>query len=122
MCAAVFGASEYPDADGTKAAQSSTEANRRRFKAETLLGREPNLFRIYRLMRMPVVVLMLGPGGHLFHRHHAAMQLRAASVLKLDRRVADLEVVAQHMIDLQQDARALRRRNVVDRDVTGQRA
>ena len=37
---------------------------------------------------------------HLLHRHHAANQLATAHVFKLYRCVADVEVLVQHVIEL----------------------
>ena len=53
---------------------------------------------------------------------NAALQLLAADVLELDGGVADVEVVLEHVIELDQDAGALRRRNVGDGHVAGQGA
>ena len=62
-----------------------------------------------------------GGAGHLFHGHDAAIELSASDVFKLDGGVADREMVAQHVIELDQDAGALRRRNVGNGDVAGER-
>ena len=60
--------------------------------------------------------------GHLFNRNHAAMQLLAAGVFELDGGVGDAEVLLEHVVEIDQDAGALRRRNVGDADVAGQGA
>ena len=57
-------------------------------------------------MRVPVV-MAVASAGHLFDRHDAAFKLLAADVLKLDGGVADVEVVFEHMVQLDQDAGAL---------------
>jgi hypothetical protein len=53
-------------------------------------------------------------GRHLADRHHAAMDHFTVGVFKLDRCVVDVKFLFRHGIDLEQDAVALRRRNVVD--------
>ena len=44
-------------------------------------------------MTMPVRVVVIGVGGHLAHRHHAAMRHRASLTLKLNRRVVDVKAL-----------------------------
>src|SRR3974390_2671257 len=56
-------------------------------------------------------------GGHLFNGDDAAFELFASLVLKLKGGVADLEMFAKDMIELDQDAGALRWGNVGDGDV-----
>ena len=60
--------------------------------------------------------------GHLLNGDNAAFQLTAADVLKLHGGVADVIVIAQDVIELDQDTRALRRGDVCDGDVAGKRA
>jgi hypothetical protein len=60
--------------------------------------------------------------GHFFNGDDAAFKLIAAGVLELDGGVADLEVVIENVVELDQDAGALRRGNVGDGDVAGQGA
>ena len=56
---------------------------------------------------MRVAVMAAGTGGHIFHGDHAAVQFLATLVLKLEGGVADLEVLPEHMVELDQDAGAL---------------
>ena len=56
------------------------------------------------------------------HRDHASMRHFAHGVFELDGGVADLEFVAQALLQIAQDALADRRRNIGDRDVAGERA
>lgn len=72
-------------------------------------------------MSMPLVA-MCRSAAHLFHRHHATFQLLAAYVLELYGRVRDLKMFAQNVIELQQNASALRGRDIVDGHVAGERA
>jgi phage tail protein X len=58
-------------------------------------------------MRVAVMVANLGVGGHLCNRNYAAMGLFAADVLELDGGVADVEVLFEHVIEIDQDAVAL---------------
>jgi len=68
---------------------------------------------------VPVAVVV---SGHFFNGDNAAVGFFAACVLKLDGGVADLEVVFEDVVDLDEDAGALRRGNVVDEDVAGEGA
>ena len=70
---------------------------------------------------MPVAVVTVR-AGHLFHWNYAAVELFAAYVLKLNGGVADVKSLPEHVVELYQNAGALRRRNVGNGHVTGQRA
>ena len=72
-------------------------------------------------MPMPAVAVAV-PAGHLFHGHDASFHLLAAHVLKLNGGVTDVESLLEQAVNLGQNARALRRRNIGDGHVTGQRA
>jgi hypothetical protein len=50
------------------------------------------------------VVFALSDAGHFFNGDYAAIEHLAAGVLELDGGVADLEIVAEHLIELEQDA------------------
>src|SRR5579863_5043070 len=63
----------------------------------------------------------LGSARHLFDRDHAAIENLAVFVFELDRRVADVEVVFENVMEVVQDPGALRRWDVGDGDVAGQR-
>jgi hypothetical protein len=54
-----------------------------------------------------VVVSVAGATRNYFRGSHAAIQLLAASVLKLDGRVADAKAILEQVIQLGQDAGAL---------------
>jgi hypothetical protein len=56
-------------------------------------------------MRMPVMVHLAA--CQLLGGRHAAIQLTAANVLELNRRVANEKVVAEHMMKFRQNTRAL---------------
>lgn len=58
--------------------------------------------------------------GHLFDRHYAAFELFASLVLELNCRVLDVEMVAQYMIQVEQNTGALGWRDVGNGDVAGQ--
>ena len=51
------------------------------------------------------VMASFGATDHLFHRDYAANQFATAGVFKLNGRVADMEVIAQDVIEIGQDAR-----------------
>jgi hypothetical protein len=68
---------------------------------------------------MAVVMAGFGGAGHLLHGDDASIEDFAVGVLKLDRGVADVVVVLEHVVEFLQDAGALRRRDVVDGDVAG---
>jgi len=70
---------------------------------------------------MPVAVVAVH-AGHLFHGNHAAVELFAAHVLKLNGGVADVKSLPEHVVELYQNAGALRRWNVGNGHMAGQRA
>jgi len=73
-------------------------------------------------MRVAVVVMVVSVGGgagHFFYRHYAAVGFRAAYVLKLDGGVTDVVVVLEDVVQVEQDAGALRGGDVGDGDVAG---
>ncbi len=73
-------------------------------------------------MRVPVMMRVSCAASHLLRRSDAALERFAADVLELDGGVADLELLAENSLRLDENAGALRRRNVGDRDVAGQGA
>ena len=75
-------------------------------------------------MRVPVVMVFVATRltGKLFDGNNAAMKLRAIFMLELDGGVGDVEVLAQHVVEIDEDAVALRGRNVCDSDMAGQGA
>jgi hypothetical protein len=56
---------------------------------------------------MPVMMVAVARAGHLRYRHDAAFQLSTTGVLKLNGGMGNLKVVLEHVVQLQQDARAL---------------
>jgi hypothetical protein len=48
-----------------------------------------------------------GAAGHFFNGDYAAIEHLAAGVLELDGGVADLEIIAEEMVEFEQDAGAL---------------
>ena len=74
------------------------------------------------LVRVAVVCVLAYRAGHLFEGDYATIQFAATGVLELDGRVRDLEMFLQYMIDVDEDAGAFRRRNVVDADMAGEGA
>ena len=58
-------------------------------------------------MRVAVVVCLAPAAGHLFHGDDAAFKLFTALMLELDGGVSDLEVLLEHVVELDQDAGAL---------------
>ena len=70
---------------------------------------------------MPAAVAML-MCGHLFNGNDAAVLLWAAGVLKLNGSVADVKTILEDVVQIEQNASALRRRNVGDGHVAGQGA
>ena len=66
------------------------------------------------------VVVVAGLGGHFADRDDAAVEDFAIGVFELDSGVVDVEVLPGEGVDLEQDAVALGRRNVVDGDVAGE--
>src|ERR1700743_2510441 len=74
--------------------------------------------------RVLVMVMMsmftAGAAHHLLRWHHASVHHFAIAVFKLDRRVADIEMFLENMVDLAKDGCAFGRRNVVDGHVAGQ--
>ncbi len=72
---------------------------------------------------MCVAVVFAGcAASHFFNGDDAAIEHLAAGVFELDGGVADLKVVVEHLVELEQDAGALRRWNVGDGDVAGEGA
>ena len=67
------------------------------------------------------VMMVLGARftGKLFERNHAAMEFRAVFVLELDGGVGDVEVLAENVVQLDENAIALRGRNVGNGDGYG---
>ena len=70
-------------------------------------------------MRVPTMVLVAVASGQFLRRHHASLEFSAADVLELDGGMADVEMVFEDVIELDEDAGALRRGNVGDGDVAG---
>ena len=68
------------------------------------------------------VTALAGAAGHIFNGRHTAIELVAADVLELDGGVADLEVLAEQLVELDQNAGACRRWNIGDGHVAGERA
>ncbi len=68
------------------------------------------------------VMAVAGIGGHGFGRDDAGVEDRAILVLKLNGAVADVEMVAEHVVQLFEDAGGLGRRYVGDGDVASQGA
>lgn len=73
-----------------------------------------------RAVSVAVTVVVMGHFG-FFHRHDAAVRDFADDVLELERGVVDAEAVAQNRIDAVEDAIALRRRDVGNGDMAGER-
>ena len=68
---------------------------------------------------MRVMMVMSVPGIH--GDHASRIRNRAAHVLKLHRRVVDVETVAEHVLDPMEDVVAQRRRHILDQHVAAQR-
>ena len=66
---------------------------------------------------MRVTVMMNVPGSHRFRRSNAALQRLTADMLELDSRVVDLELPVESILKANENACALRRRNIGDRHV-----
>jgi hypothetical protein len=52
------------------------------------------------------MAVTMPPAVHLFERRHTTLQRFAADVLELDGRVADLKLLAEQLIEFDQNARA----------------
>src|ERR1035438_8162234 len=63
------------------------------------------------LMRVAVVGAAGGASGHLFNGDYAALELAAADVLELNGGMADVKVVLEHVVELEEDAGALDRKS-----------
>jgi hypothetical protein len=72
-------------------------------------------------MAVMVSVFACGP-SHFRNWDDAAFEFRAAYVFELDGGVGNLEMLHEDMVELDQDAGALRRRNVVNADMAGEGA
>ena len=68
------------------------------------------------------VVCAARAAGHFINGDDAALDFAAADVLELDGGVADLKMIIENMVELDQDAGAFGRRDVGNGDVAGQRA
>src|SRR5579863_1953130 len=71
-------------------------------------------------MRVAVMAVSYG-AGHLFNGNDAPVKLFASFVFKLNCRVLNGEMIAQNVIELEQDAGALGWGNIGDADMTGER-
>lgn len=67
------------------------------------------------------VMAVSGRAAHLFNGNDAAVELFASFVFKLNCRVLNRKMVTQNVIQLYQNAGTLRRRNVGDADMAGER-
>ena len=67
------------------------------------------------------VMAVSGGAGHFFNGNDAAVEFFASFVFKLNCRVLNGEVIAQNVVELDQDAGTLGRGNVGDADVAGER-
>lgn len=76
------------------------------------------------LVGMPVVVTVdVGDGAcHFFDGDDAAVGFSAADVLELDGGVADVVVVLEHVVEVDENAGAFRWRDISNGDVAGERA
>ena len=63
---------------------------------------------------MRVTVMMDVPGSHRFRRSNTAFQRLTADMFELDGRVVDLELPVESIFEADENACALRRRNVGD--------
>ena len=73
---------------------------------------------------MRVTVMMLGSRvpNHFFHRHNASLKLTTADVFKLNRRMTDMKMITEYVVQLGEDAGTLRWWNIVDGHMAGQGA
>jgi hypothetical protein len=69
-----------------------------------------------------VMVFLAGFTGKLFHGNNATMEFRAVFMLELNGGVGDVEVLAKNVVELDENAVALRGRNVGNGDMAGQGA
>ncbi len=69
------------------------------------------------------MAVMVVAGVRVFgiDRHDAAMRHFTLRMFELDRRVVYAKTLMKRRLDLLENSRALRRRNIVNRDVGGQR-
>src|SRR5439155_2437428 len=74
------------------------------------------------LVYVAVVVLAASGSGHLFRGNNTPLKRLTPDVLKLDSRVADVKVILENMIQVHQNARTLRWRDVGDLHVASQRS
>ena len=76
----------------------------------------------FTLMRVAVVMVFVAArfSGKLFDGDNAAMEFGAVFVLELDGGVGDVEVLAEDVVEIHEDAVALGGRNVCDGDMAGQ--
>lgn len=83
-------------------------------------------FRDWPLVRLAVMMLVAVrvrvADGDGLGRRDATLKVLAANVLELDGGVADLKLLTEQTVELDENAGAFRRRNVGDGDVTRQRA
>src|ERR1700691_1747415 len=66
---------------------------------------------------MRVTMMMDVPGSHRFRRSNATLQRLTADMLELDGRMAYLELPVESIFEADENACALRWRNIGDRDV-----
>ena len=72
------------------------------------------------VVMMMLVAVVAATNLKLFRAHHAAFQLTATNMLKLNGGVADLEVLAQNMVDALKDDGTLRGGDIGNGDMRGQ--
>jgi hypothetical protein len=75
-----------------------------------------------RLMRVAMMTVRISGAGHFFNGDYAAVCFRAADVLELDGGVADVVMIFENVVEIDENAGALRWGNVGDGDVAGEGA
>jgi len=74
-------------------------------------------------MRVAVMAVCVArAAGHFINGHDAALDFAATDVLELDGGVADLKMIFENMVELDEDAGAFGGGDVGDGDVAGQSA
>src|ERR1017187_5346697 len=100
-----------------EARHSATRTTRKRDKGKASSRSHKNEYAI-----RSILMRVAFTPGHFFNRDDATFQLLAANMLELNCRVTDLEMVLEHMVQLYQDACALRRWNIGNGHVARQGA
>ena len=66
-------------------------------------------------------MMMPAASGHFFRGNDTPLERFTADVFKLNGRVTDVEVILEHVVQIHENAGALRRRNIGDLHVACER-